>query len=216
MGKDERGAPTPFNLLSIVLYPFPKSWLTNIFGRPKARGFAAGMGREATLRLQARERRYARAYDEKTLRGDGMRADARLAAIHESMPVLQKVSQRCEALESEVMRMSSRLENVSMPNAKVDHLVHLMEKSSGAGGMVSSITGVFPSMPSSSWAGDWDGRIEIETRDNSGIRVPTLPTPAAGRRAMPSCGILSPPCGAATRPSKKTYLSSVSSTLGFG
>jgi len=128
--KDERGAPPPLNLL---LWPFtfmrkilfPKSLcpqLANWFDSFKStRGFATPLGITATIRLQAREQRCARAFDQQSKRADDETTEARVASIFEDMPIVHALSRRCEALEEAIRAVHTLVEQQGETRGRATH-----------------------------------------------------------------------------------------------
>jgi len=221
--KDERGSPTPFNLASLLLCWMPSSWKGRIWGKKaRARGFAVGMGREATLRVQQREKRFTHSYVEQSVRTDEKHTDARVAAIHDNMPLLHNVSRRSEALEAEMNRMHGKISTIRKLEQKVDHLIEVQSKLSQIGGFGGGPQ--FGGMLGGGYDLGWDGRIQIETRD-----PPAAPRPAVdpyGPRSRPAVarprgvgdrstfsrgGAVEPDRGA-----KRTFVSTIASTFGLG
>ena len=105
--KDERRSPPPCNLLFPWLDCLPRRWSDWLFGAATvtSKGFSVCVHSEGTLKLQARERRHMRAFEEQSVRDVAMTTEARVAAIQEDLPALISVKKRCQTIEQQVDRL---------------------------------------------------------------------------------------------------------------
>ena len=107
--KDERMAPSPLNLLSLVYFPFALLSRRLAGAERPPRKFEVEMGRKATRRLQKRDQQYARAHDAASRRAKTAEPEVRMATLHDTvLPALAELSQRCEAIETALKPLRQR------------------------------------------------------------------------------------------------------------
>lgn len=100
--KDERFAPPPLNLFIGAFNFFcGRCGFCGICSSDgeHPRGFAVSMGRNASMRIQAREQRCARDYDKQSEHDRTHSTENKVSAIFDDLDMLRALSRRCEALE---------------------------------------------------------------------------------------------------------------------
>ena len=110
--KDQRGLPTPFNLLALLTVPVrrvARYWVRRRRAQSeseqdKESGFAVPMGHNASMRLGGLQRHYARSYDRQQKSAE--------ATQTETLDTMRDLSRRCEALEAANASMAGDLKHV--------------------------------------------------------------------------------------------------------
>lgn len=127
--KDERGAPPPINLIAFIFRFFPRTtFIGRFFGESSesSKGFGVQMGRDATVRLQTRERVHAHTFDIHQMNEEAATMESRVGFINEDMTTVRHTARRCEALEAELFHLRATYDSVS--HAVASRIDKLLEK----------------------------------------------------------------------------------------
>jgi hypothetical protein len=91
-------------------------------------GFSTPLNYAAALRLQAREKFCARAFDKQRAAEGATTTDARVAAIYKDMPVMHALSRRCEALDKAMQSQSqTTLQRLAAMQESTDERYHAFD-----------------------------------------------------------------------------------------